>query len=94
MIPGLINVTDHTVTYTGSYGYQAKDLVIPGTVVDADGTEYRVIAIDNIFQSSAAVTGNLTIGNNVERIGNYCFMNCNNLTGSLTLGRNITSIGS
>lgn len=69
------------------------DLVIPSTVT-FDSKEYRVVSIKaGAFKGLRNLTGTLTLGDNLEIIGNDAFNGCQNLTGPLAIGDKVTTIG-
>ena len=75
------------------------NLVIPNTIYDR-GRQIPVTAIRNDafkkgqFYRNPNITGTLTIGKNIQSIGENAFYNCSGLTGSLTIGNSVTTIGS
>lgn len=91
-----------TATVTGCYGEMAE-LVIPSTVdtEDVEGTPsyeqpetmtYKVIKIaDEAFKNNDDLT-TVTLGDNVEVIGEWAFRGCDGIT-SVTLGSRVWSIG-
>ena len=70
-----------------------KDLVIPD-FIEYDDSDIPVISIrDSAFSPNKNLTGSLTIGNNVQTIGNDAFWSCSGFTGSLTIGNSVQTIG-
>ncbi|MDE5979992.1 MAG: leucine-rich repeat protein [Muribaculaceae bacterium] len=70
-----------------------ENLVIPATISEGNVT-YRVTAIkDGAFQGLRTITGTLTLGENLVRIGDNAFNGCQNMSGALTIGDNVTYIG-
>lgn len=71
----------------------AENLVIPSTVT-IDNTKYDVTMIqDGAFKGLRNITGTLTLGENLIRIGDNAFNGCQNLTGGLIIGNNVKYIG-
>ena len=69
------------------------NLVIPD-FIEYEGIQIPVTSIrNNAFSSNGNLRGSLTIGNNVQIIGDYAFSRCSGFTGSLTIGNNVQTIG-
>lgn len=82
-----------TVEYDGPEDATVAALVIPDTVTDANGVEYKVTKIaDDAFKGNSALT-ELTIGANITEIGKNAFTNCANLKTVTVNSSSITKIG-
>ena len=69
------------------------NLIIPD-FIDYNGTHVPVISIRAFaFSRNDNLQGSLTIGDNVQTIGEYAFTLCSGFTGSLTIGNNVQTIG-
>ena len=79
-----------TVAYEKSEDKNAKTIAIPATV-KIDGVEYRVTSIANNAFKNSSVT-KVTIGANVETIGNGAFTGCKKLK-SVTIPKGVKKIG-
>ncbi len=84
------DVTNGTVTYVAPTDAKAATVTIPDTVV-VDGVTYKVTAIEKNAFKNAKIT-KLTIGNNIETIGDNAFSDCKKLK-SVKFGKNVTTIG-
>ncbi len=84
------DVTNGTVTYVAPTDAKAATVTIPDTVV-VDGVTYKVTAIEKNAFKNAKIT-KLTIGNNIETIGDNAFSGCKKLK-SVKFGKNVTTIG-
>ena len=83
-ITGTAQLTSGDTPYSGT-------VTIPATVTNGDRT-YRVTAIDaNAFAGCAGLTS-VTLGENVESIGNRAFLNCTGLT-TMKITAAVTTIG-
>lgn len=72
---------------------ELSSLVIPATIMVED-IEYKVTSIKaGAFHGLRNVSGPLTLGENLIRIGDNAFNGCQNLTGDLTIGDRVVSIG-
>ena len=79
-----------------------KNLVIPDYIV-YQNREYVVTEIEaeafckrdqrGYICDNTGLTGSLTIGNSVKKIGRYAFCHCNYLSGTLTIPNSVESIG-
>jgi hypothetical protein len=82
----------------GDVEFAAYNFVIPDSVYGEDGTTvYKLTKINNDAFSTAAdyacLFGTLTIGNNIEEIGDSAFYQCYALTGDLIFPNSVISIG-
>lgn len=69
-----------------------KNVHIPATVTDENGTVYKVTSIGNkAFYKNTKITS-VTVGNNVKSIEDYAFYGCKNVT-SIKLGANVEMVG-
>ena len=69
------------------------NLVIPD-YIDYNGSQIPVISIKgDAFYSNKNLRGLLTIGENIQTIGNYAFYLCSGLSGSLTIPNSVQTIG-
>ena len=84
------DVTNGTVTYVAPTDAKATTITIPDTIV-IDGVTYKVTAIEKNAFKNAKIT-KLTIGNNIETIGDNAFSGCKKLK-SVKFGKNVTTIG-
>jgi hypothetical protein len=79
--------------------YTANDLVIPD-VIRLKNKLYDLVQIDeNAFYIgddgyNLALSGSLTIGNNVQTIGSRAFASCKNLNKELIINDKLTQIAS
>ena len=79
---------------SGAVSYPITNLVIPD-YIDYNGSQIPITSIRNSAFSmrSSGLLGSLTIGNNVQTIGESAFYNCSGFTGSLTIGNSVQTIG-
>lgn len=87
------NKDNPTVVYEGTEADKSKDtIVIPATVKDASGNEYKVTEIKaDAFKGNTKVKS-VTVGDNVENIGDGAFDGCTNLK-TVKIGKNVKRIG-
>ena len=70
-----------------------EDLVIPD-YIEYNNTQIPVVSIrERAFTYQYGLTGSLTIGDNVQTIGDFAFSSCEELTGPLTIGDSVLTIG-
>ena len=85
--------TNTAEVYGLSSSTTINNLIIPD-YIDYNGSQIPVTSIKgNAFSRYTGFSGSLTIGNNVQTIGNYAFYGCSGFTGSLILGNSVQSIG-
>lgn len=79
-----------TVGYKKSTNSGAKTIVIPKTAT-INGITYKVVSVEaNAFKNNKKIT-KVTLGDNVETVGDKAFYGCKNLT-KVTMGKNVKKI--
>ena len=85
------DVTNATVSYTNPKNKNITKVVIPSTVT-IDGITYKVTSIAKNAFSGCKKLKNITIGKNVETIGDKAFYKCTALT-KITIPAKVSKIG-
>lgn len=84
-----LSVGDEYYMVSGIGGITSLDIIIPDTY---DNLPVKAIG-KQAFEYNSNIKS-ITIGSNLEEIGNLAFHNCNGLTGSIVIPDNVKSIGS
>ncbi len=90
----VISEEDKTCSLTGATTLLSGELVIPATVKDEEGVEFKVTTIAaNAFGNNPDYTGDLVIPEGITSIERWAFGYCTGFDGKLTLPSTLTEIG-
>lgn len=90
----VLSEEDKTCSLTGATTLVSGELVIPATVRDESGVEFKVTTIaENAFGNNHDYTGDLVIPEGVTTIERWAFGYCSGFDGKLKLPSTLTEIG-